>query len=795
MLINYLKVTLRNLLKNRVSTFINLFGLSTGICTSLVVFLVISYETDFDGFHSKSDKIFRIVRHETATTREVFSSSLPFPMDGALRNDFPELTFTQVFAATEYQFKYQENIWEEEHVLFADSSFFKVFDFELVEGNAIEAMKHPKQMLITESVAATHFGESPVGKMVSLGGMMDVEVAGVIKDVPGNSHLPFSVVFSIGTFEDKLVGGIPYDNWGTSLGFSDYVLLPDELKREDVESGLSAFKKKYYSEENADKVNFFLQPLAAIHFDTRYADSNPGYTLDPKYLWILGSVGFFVLMLACINFINLSTAISVRKSKEVGVRKTMGASRSQLVYQYLGEALVLTLIAVLVSMGITERILPFLNHFMDATISFSLLNQPKTLYFIAISLLVVTLMSGFYPAWVLSRYQPVAALKSKVTGGGSAQGLRKVLVTAQFVISQVLIVGTIIIAQQMDFFRNKPLGFSKDSILGVSLNGQDTVKMETLKARLLAHSNIESVALGSGAPTSENDIGTEMRLEGSDLDYRVRIKPADVDYLRTYEVELAAGRWLSQSRAAASGGEFVINESALKSLGFASADDVIGKRLTIGVNNMTSPIVGVVRDFHMKPLYESIEPVVLFEFPRLYFEAGVKISDQNVPQTLQFIQRAWAEVYPDGFFDYYFLDDALARNYEREEKLYLMFQAFSLMSIGIGCLGLFGLISFLVIQKTKEVGVRKVMGASVSSIVILFSRDFMKLIVIAFLFAVPIAWYLMNTWLNDFAYRIDVTAWYFVWGGAISVIIAMLTISVQAFKAAMANPVDSLRYE
>jgi ABC-type antimicrobial peptide transport system permease subunit len=473
----------------------------------------------------------------------------------------------------------------------------------------------------------------------------------------------------------------------------------------------------------------------------------------------------------------------------------MGASRMQLVGQYMGEAFVLTVLSALIALGIAERVLPSLNNFLDTGMSMLTLSSPTAVWVFVSGIALVSLLSGLYPAWVLSGYKPVAAMKARVSSHTSSSlFLRRGLVTFQFVISQVLIIGTIVVASQMSYFRNKPLGFDSDQIVTFSLNDNDPNVLNTLKTQLLSNSNVQSASFGVGVPTSENDINSEIKITGVEGDFEVAIKTVDFDYLKTFDLQLATGRWFLKENQHIEEIEFLINETAARELGY-SAEEVLGKEILFGMNDIKGNVVGVVKDFHVKSLREAIKPIVMFQYPKLYFEGGVKISSSHVPETIEHIKNVWEQSYPGYLFTYEFLDDAMAKNYSREEQLFSIFKIFAGISIGIGCLGLFGLISFMVVQKTKEVGVRKVLGASVSGIVLLFSKDFMKLLLIAFLIAAPLSWYAMGQWLSGFAYKIELSPFYFIVGGLINVVIAFLTIGYQARKAGVANPIDSLRDE
>ncbi|HNP94861.1 MAG TPA: ABC transporter permease [Cyclobacteriaceae bacterium] len=798
MLKNYFKVTLRNLVKNKVSTFINLFGLSIGLSACVLAFLVINFELNYDNFHSKGDSIYRVVRDEVSDSGEKRNASTPFPMRSALINDYPELLgVTQVFYPQEYQLQWEEEKWTQNDIIFSDSNFFQVFDFEVVTGNPVASFRKPNTAFITESMAKSHFGgDSPVGKVINFSEIVDVEIAGVLKDAPGNSHLPFSMIVNMESFNDEMVGGFKYDSWGVNIGFAHYVMLPEGMSKADFENQLALLPRKYLKGESAENTHYTLQPLREIHFDKTYAEFNPGYTVDTSYLYVLGFIGLFILLLACINFVNLSTALALRKSREVGVRKVLGATRMQLVYQYLGEAFLLTLLATLVALGVAERVMPFINSLMGTSLGFEALRTPMAIGFLISIIIAVSIMSGLYPALVLSGYNPAVALKGKMTSAaGNSKLLREGLVTFQFVISQVLIIGTIVVAQQMNYFRNKPLGFDKDYIVTAGLSDRDPVKLQTLKTQLLSNSNVKSVSFAIGVPTSDNDINSDIRMDGVEREVVAGIKAIDYDYLKTFDLQIAAGRWFLKQEEQEAGLEFLINETAVREFGFSSPDEALGKNLSFGLSKSKGPIIGVVKDFHTKSLHEAIRPQVMVQYPNFYFEAGIKINDSNIPETIAHIKAAWEQAFPDFIFEYTFMDDYLAKNYSRENQLFTIFKIFSGVSIGIGCLGLFGLISFLIVQKTKEVGVRKVLGASVSGIVMLLSNDFIKLVGIAFLIAAPLVWYSMNQWLSGFAYRIDIDPIYFLVGGILNVAIAFFTISYQAVRAATANPVESLRDE
>ncbi len=524
-------------------------------------------------------------------------------------------------------------------------------------------------------------------------------------------------------------------------------------------------------------------------------------------LFVLGLLGLFILIIACINFVNLATALAVKKSKEIGIRKTLGAKRIQLTTYFLSETLLLTLFAVLISLGLVEWSLPWLRNFTEKELYLNLFSNPSLILFLILLVVTATLFSGFYPAVILSGFDPVAVLKNKINArGSSGSAVRTMLVVFQFVIAQVMIIGTLIVTDQMNYFHSKPLGFKSAAVINVPLPKNDKSLLDNFRSRLEANPNIGSVSFAVGAPTSESGIGTGFFLEekGPTENYPVNVKTVDYRYKDTYGIQMKAGRWFleGEERAAIDTTlknderyTFIINEAAAGRLGFASAEEAIGKRITTGLYDITAPIVGVTEDFHTSSLREKIDPVMMIIFPSLYYDAGILVNTTNVSETIDFIKEAWTGIFPEYYFEYEFLDQHLAELYRAEQRQLVMFRIFSGVSIFIGCLGLLGLVSFMANQKIKEIGVRKVFGASVPSILMIFSKEFVRLVVIAFLLAAPLSWYLMKRWLENFEYHVDIHWSVFVVGFLVTAFIALVTVSYRSVKAGLTNPVDSLRTE
>lgn len=807
MIRNYLTVALRNLLRNRSYAFINMAGLTIGITSCIIIFLIINYDLGFDKFHSKYDRIYRVVRENKLPAVGIeYGTVTPYPFARAFHQDFPEIPLLT-------EFEYQQEVLvssgsekqQADAVIFADSLFFRVFDFEVLSGDPNRELGLPGKVFLTESFAAGM--NLKEGDRIRLNNKLELAVAGLLKDPPPHSHMDFSLIASMPSFTTEYFGW-PLDSWGMTASAYSYLVLPENMKPEQVTEKFKGFVQKYHSADDAKAMSYHLQPLKNIHFDGHYVE-NPGKSVNISYnsLFVLGALGVFIMVIACINFINLATALALKKSKEVGVRKTLGARRGQLTVYFLGETLLLTLFAVIISMGLTEWILPWLRDFTERALYLDLLGNPGIIIFLLVLIVAATLFSGFYPAIVLAGFNPAAVLKNKISGKGSSNSsVRRFLVVFQFLIAQVMIIGTLVISDQMDYFHTKSLGFNKDAIVTIPLPDNKMNQLESLRARLATISGVESFSFCVGAPTSNNNMRTGFFLEerGPEESYRVGIKTADYYYRDTYGIKLKAGRWFYEEEEKRANDTslnineryvLVINEAAARQLGFDDPEQALGKRIGMGLYDVKAPVVGVVEDFHTSSLHEVIEPVVIINFPSLYYDVGIRIKPQDMPGTISAIEKTWSSVYPEYYFEYEFLDDHLEGLYRQESRTLTLFKVFSSVSIFIGCLGLLGLVSFMATQKVKEIGVRKVFGASVTNIVMLFSKEFTRLVIIAFLLAAPLSWYLMHQWLQTFAYRVDIHWGVFAIGISFTLFIALAAVSYRSIRAAYANPVDTLRTE
>jgi len=809
MIKNYLLITLRNFLRNRNYTLINMLGLSIGITSCIIIFLIINYETGFDKFHTKHKQIYRIVEVSKSAQGEGFGSTTPYPLIRAFRNDFPEMPLaTQIHYDDEVVAKFGDQKQKVKQVVFADSLFFDVFDFKVLSGNPRVELGQPGKAFITQSLSKTLLGGQDHGT-IKINNVLEVEVAGILQDPPANSHISFSMVISYPSFSSDFLAGMPIDQWGlTGSGYA-YLVLPEGMSPESVEERFPAFNAKYMDKETADRQSFRLQPLDDVHFSKVY-DENPGAAenVEVSELVVMGVLGLFILIIACINFINLATALAIRKSKEIGIRKTLGAKRSQLTFYFLSETFLLTLFSLLVSLCASEWLLSWLNGFLEKDLALNLFSDPVLIVFLVALVFFASLLSGFYPAIILSGFNPIAVLKNKITAhGSSGASVRKTLVVFQFLIAQILIIGTIIISDQMSFFKSKPLGFTRNAIINIPIPEPKKETIESLRARLEGHPGIGNLSFSLGAPTSTNNFGTSFGMADQDLradGFSCGIKAVDRHYLETYGIPLKAGRWFTEADEkmaeqsipkAERKYSYVVTETAARQLGFNDPQDLIGKVIKTGVNDITGEVIGITGDIHISSLHENIKPVVFMNLPAFYYDGGIQVNGENFAETIKYIEKSWSEVFPEYYFEYQFLDDHLASLYRQDERTFILFRIFAGVSIFIGCLGLYGLISFMANQKLKEVGIRKVLGASTSSIMVMFSKEFVKLIVLAFIIAAPLAWYFMNSWLQGFAYRISIHWSAFIIGIISTLAIALATVSYRSVRAASSNPAETLRSE
>jgi predicted permease len=802
MIKNYFKVALRNLSKNKGYTAINTLGLGVGIAVCLVIFLIIQFETSFDTFHTKKDRIHRVLTEFKDPSGTNYSAGVPFPLPATLRSDFPQLEKvaaiysddnTLLSVMDEKGERAVKKFKEAEGVYFVEPQFFEIFDFEWLYGNAKEALSEPNTIVLTKETAEKYFGswKEAIGKTIKRNNKKLLKVTGVLATIPSNTDFQFKAVTSYKTFVSSS------DDWVTvSSNHVCYVLLPKNLTAANFNKQFPAFVKKYRPADRAATTGQLLQSIKEVHYDP-IAGNFLERTISKELINTLKIIALFILLIACVNFINLSTAQSVNRAKEVSIRKVLGSNKSQLRFQFLSETTLITLGAVVIALLIVITSLPFIKSVLDLPLSFNLFQNPVILLFLLVITVAVIILSGFYPSIVLSRFNPVTALKSKLAAG-STKGisLRRGLVVVQFIIAQALIIGTLIIVQQMNYFQNAPLGFNKDAIINVSIPADSLgrSKIDYLKSSLLQKPEIKKVSFSFASPAHFGNWYSDFKFKNADknVDFSANLKWADADYLDTYKLQLIAGKNYKEGDTAT---EILVNQEFLKSAGINNPEQALNKEIDMWDGEVKASIVGVIKDFHSQSLQQGMSPVIIGNNKNTYRTINIKMQQQNMQSTIASIEKLWTSVYPEYVFEYQFLDDRIATFYKQERQLSVLYKIFAGIAIFLSCLGLYGLASFMAVQRIKEVGIRKVLGATVQNVVYLFSKEFIILIIIAFVIAAPIAWYFMKQWLQDFSYRIDISWWIFLIAGLLSLIIALITVSSQAIKAALANPVKNLRTE
>jgi putative ABC transport system permease protein len=683
-------------------------------------------------------------------------------------------------------------------VFFTEPSFFKIFDFPMLAGS-YASLKDPNNVLLSKETAEKYFGDwrTAIGKTIKLKSYSTdvLKVSGILATIPANTDFQLKLVVAYGTGFTGSYFAKSTDWDGTTSDFGCYILLPPNTSVDNFNQQLRAYSRKVESPENKD--SHIIQPLSAVHYDTQTGDYS-NKTISHELLNALWLIAAFILLIACVNFINLSTAQAINRAKEVGVRKVLGSNKWQLKIQFITETFLIVLSAVVLAVIISFAALPSVNKILELSLSFDILNNPAIVLFLLILTIVVTALAGFYPSIVLSHFNPVNALKSRLTvNSRKGISLRRGLVVFQFIIAQALIIGTLIIVKQMNYFINQPLGFDKNAIVNIPFPA-DSIgisKLDYLKKQLSSVNGIQTVSFSSNTPVEDdNDMWSNFRFNHAvkETDFYAITKFADNEYVPAYKLPLIAGRDLQPSDTAR---EFLVNESLIKSLGIKNPEEILNKEIGLWGDQLKGPVVGVLKDFNDRSFRRDLAPLLITTNKKLYNQAGIKLSTTNIPSSMQAVKKIWEQTFPDFVYEYKFLDDKVESFYKQENQLAQLYRIFAAIAIFLSCLGLYGLASFMAVQRIKEVGIRKVLGATVANIVYLFSKEFIILIAIAFIIATPIAWYYMHKWLQDYVYKIDISWGMFLAGGIVAIIIALATVSFQAIKAAVANPVKSLRTE
>jgi len=806
MIKNYLKIAWRNIVRHKAYSAINVAGLTVGIAACLLIFLVIQYELSFDTFQPNYKNIYHIVTMQKHDDGLSYTPGTAAPATEALRLEFPEAKVASLNLNYGCQVtvggnntesigeskKFTENVG----VAFIEPQFFSVFSWKWLAGNA-SVLASPKMAVLDKSTAIKYFGDwtKAVGKSIKMDNLVPLRVAGIIEDAPANSDFPFKVLVSYLTWKQYPDDYRYRDNWNMlSSNHQVFMLFPKNVSENNINAQLKKFTVKYYK-TGLKRQLVFAQPLPLMHFDTRFGNTTGDHITDKATIRTLSFIAILIIIMASINFINLSTAQSVGRSKEVGIRKVLGSSRKQLIAQVIGETTIIVISAVAFAVLLARLGLPYLKNIASVPDNISLVSPGSLLFLVCVTLIVIVL-SGIYPALIVSGFKPVLALKNKITAA-SVGGipLRRTLVVAQFFISQLLIVGTMVAISQMDFVNNADLGFNKNAVLVIPgyTDSISLMKMQAFKQQLLQNPAVKFASFSSDDPSSDNNSSTNFLFNHSTKNpgFDIFLKIGDADYFKTFGLRFSAGKGYEMSDTMR---QAVVNQTLLRKLGIQHDEDAIGKAISLG-NGSWATITGVVEDFKTNSLRETVKPTVIYPQKKYESQVAIKLQTHDLAKTVASIQRLWEKTYPEYAYNGFFLDENIAQFYKQENQLALVYKIFAFIAIFISCLGLYGLVSFMAVQRTKEVGIRKVLGASVTNIVYLFSKEFMILIVISFVIAAPAGWYLMSGWLQNFAYRISLSVWIFIIAILASALIGWLTVGYKAVKAALVNPVRSLRSE
>jgi len=806
---SYLKIALRNLLRHKGYFFINILGLAIGISACILIMLFVQDELGYDQFHANKDRIYRVTRNwfNSDGTVSLHLARIAPPIGPLLANDYPAGIEKMVRIRSDYNtlLKVGDDHFIEDRFLWAGEAFFEIFSFPLLRGDPATVLSKPNTVVLTRSTAEKLFGgiDASIGKIINYEGENDLIVTGVAEDSPHNSHFKFDYLGSLKTLIQKWGSDFFATNWGRN-NYGTYLLFAENFSADNLRAQIPGFLDRHLTQRSLEErgraptvqpsktTMLHLQKLMDIHLHS-HLNSEWEANGDITNIYLFTAIAFFILLIACINFMNLATARSSRRIKEIGMRKVLGAQRRQLVYQFLGESIFMSLVAMLAAVILVEIATPYFNQFAGKDLR---LNFDSVIYLVGL-LILVSFLAGSYPAFYLSRFRPITVIRDISTFSSGRSFFRTTLVIFQFTISISLIICMGIIHSQIEYWLNKDLGYKKDHLVLLRSSAEIRENLSSVKAQLLQNPNILAVAGSRLVPTNHllNSWGGR-RLDGEEpqpLQFRLAVQECDYDFLDTYQIPLVAGRYFSQEYGTDDSSAYILNESAVQELGWGDPQNAIGRELEYG--GRRGRIVGVVKNFHFESLRNEIVPIIFLITKDSNYTISVRIRPENVQATLGFLENIWSRLRSQYPFEYRFLDQQYHDLYQSEIRLGDVFAIFSVLAIFIACLGLLGLASFTAEQKTKEIGIRKVLGASVIRIVALLTKEFSKWILIANLIAWPVTWYGMQQWLQDFAYRIDMGIWIFVISALLALAVAILTVSYQAIRAAMANPIDVLHYE
>jgi ABC-type antimicrobial peptide transport system permease subunit len=792
MLKNYIKIALRNIIRHKSYSFINIAGLAIGMACCFLIILWVQDELSYDKFHKNADNIYRVAGEGQYSDGSVDKFAVtPEALAAALKKEYPEVIYSTKISRTRGGlFKYDDNSFYEKSVVYADEFFFRIFEFPFIKGDAKIALSNPYSIVITKDIANKYFGtDDPIGKTIIYNNTYNLSVTGIIENIPHNSHLKFDFFIPMKIYKDICTSsGLIFDEWNT-YGYYTFLLLQKNIQFKTVNKKISRYLDKR-SDDNT--TTLFLQSLTKIHL---YSDltADIGGRGDIKYVYIFSIIALFVLIIACVNFMNLATARSSMRAKEIGIRKVAGAHKSNLIKQFLGESIFISFIALIFAIVLVELLLPAFNNLSGKILTLSITNNIYIIFVLILITIVTGLFSGSYPAFFLSSFKLIATLKGSAVKTRRSFSLRKILILFQFAITIILLVGTIDVYKQLNYMRNKKLGYEKENIIYIPIRGDLKQKYESMKNDLLSKVDVLHVAITSQLPTGSTlSTSGSIDWEGRNPEDEVLMNVASVDhdYIDTFKLKIIMGRNFSKKFSTDSSAGFILNEAAIKAMGIESP---IGKQFSLW--GTKGAIIGVVKDYHFDSLHKEIEPLILAILPDLYSDICIKIKSDNISNTIGELNSIWEKYVPEYPFEYHFLDESLDNLYRVEDRIGTVFKYFTVIAIIISCLGLFGLASFTTEQRTKEIGIRKVLGATIPNILFLITKDFTAWVLMANIVAWPVAYYAMHRWLQNFAYRTNIGISTFIFSATVALLIALLTVSYQSIKAALANPVESLRYE
>lgn len=795
---NYLITAYRIIKRQKLYSFINIFGLAIGMACCIVILLLVRHELSFDRFHKKGDRIYRILANISFGDKSMITSQMYGPMGKRLAADYPEvIDYTRFFSTRKFLAHYKDKQLYIDKTQYADASIFNIFDFKLVSGIRETALSEPYTAVLTQNAAEKIFGdEDPIGKVFYRNRQIPYTVTGVLKNIPKNSHLQFDMLLSMTELSarpDHIV------NQWRAFNFITYLLLEKDADVKNLERQLPEFAKKYLGDK-ANRFEYFLQPLYDIHLYSSVSyDTMNWYRSDISYIYGISLLAVIILLLACFNFTNLSAARSAGRAMEVGIRKVQGANRSQLIWQFLGESLLMAFFSMILAIALVEIFLPALNNFFGGVLAFDFLENWTLLLGLAGITVITGVLSGSYPAFIISAFRPISALKGASLSKSGKSILKKTIVVVQFTVSIILLVSVIIITGQLKYIHEKNLGFDKDNVVTIPMSRNSSRQAyEAMRNEIFQHPEITAVARSHrmiGHRDGFSRISYCFEGGSSEDEFGLNYLSVDYDFFSVYDIEFVEGKPFSREYDTdASGGRaYVINRAVMKEMGWNKA---VGRKVwQKDEPNTNGSIIGVVKDFHYMSLHNEIKPFIFIIRPGEWRFISVRIKSGNISNTMDILKSVWEKYVPDCPFEYIFLDEHFENLYRSEQRISNIITTSSLLTIFISCLGLLGLISFSVQSRTKEIGIRKVLGASVPGIVFMLSKEFLKWVLIANVIAWPMAYYAMNKWLRNFAYKIDLSWWIFALAGALALFIALMTVNFQAVKAARANPIEALRYE